>query len=445
MRNSNRKIILLLILIAACGAAGYFLLLKPAPSGESVKTDSLTGDLHPDTVTEISVSGRGPEAYTITKDGDLLKLDEPSAIGISEPYLEVIWKKLLALEGTASDAVQSEEMELSDPSLLIEYREGDNTVSEVRIGRKSPLSGGYYACGAGDAVWTVDEETVLSLMGARQEFYIRNLLEFSSEKDFEQLESITLSGKDPGFTEIRVEADKTWFHLSLPFTYICDFEALKVGFLDPAVHLKGTRYVSDRKLPEYGFDDPEYTLTCHYAGEEIQILFGSRTDEGTYVCRSDRDFVYLIRDEDIAFLNASYKDLIGESVYSRNISFVDSFRITYQGHTEEFDLENAKDITRDKWLLHHNGRTYAYEEYISFYSAVMGVPIGREIEEEELPGTDPDQDVTIEVLLKSGETDEFILKAAGDREYQAVVNGECHFTTPASGAEAIISHFEKWS
>ena len=73
----------------------------------------------------------------------------------------------------------------------------------------------------------------------------------------------------------------------------------------------------------------------------------------------------------------------------------------------------------------------------------MGIPQSREIGPgEEMP--DPEGEVTIEVLLKSGETDTVVLDPLNGREYQAVVNGECHFAAAASGVEALINKLQKW-
>ena len=442
MRNDGRRLLILLLMIAACGAAVYFLLLKPEPS---VKTDGEAAFPVPEKredVTEIAVSGREMEAYTLTRKGEELVLDEASSIELSKPYLKVIWDELLSLEAVPADGEISEEMEFGDPVLMIQYHTENDADTEIRIGRRSAVRDGYYARGSGENVWIVAADTVAKLLEARQDFYIRNLLNFTSEDNYELLKSITVSSKDPEFAGIRVEADPTWFHLTEPFSYICDYKALKVNFLDPAVHLKGTRYITDQKSEEFGFGDPEYTVTYDYDGEEVRVLFGKRTEEGIYVCRSDRDYVFTIRDEDIAFLNCSYRDLTGDSVYSRYINFIDSFRITYEGTVREFDLENAKDY-KDKWLLVYNGTAYAYEEYIGFFSALMGIPQSREIGPgEEMP--DPEGEVTIEVLLKSGETDTVVLDPLNGREYQAVVNGECHFAAAASGVEALINKLQKW-
>ena len=441
MRHANRRLIILLLLVLGCALAWYFLMRKPVPT-EEPKAEALLAIGDPSSVTGISVGGKETEAYTITKNGDLLMLDEPAAIALSEPYLNVIWEDLLSLEAAPVDAAVSDEMEFSDPVLTISYLADDEELQEVRVGRYTSVRGGYYALGRGETVWLLGQEIVEKLQGARQEFYIRNLLDFSSEQDFERLQSITVTPADPDAVTIRVEKDATFYHLSLPYTYICEYKALKVGLLDPAAHLKGTRYVADSVLPEYGFEEPRYTVTYEYDGEEIQVLFGAKTEEGTYVRRSDKEEVFLIRDEDIAFLETPAAELIGSSVYSRYINFVDRFRIRYHGEEDEFDLENAPDYS-DKWNLVYNGKTYQYEQFIAFFNAVMGAEKTRELEKEETE-TDPDEELTIEVVLKSGETDTVILKPISVREYEAVVNGECHFTTTASEVEEIVKRLQEW-
>ena len=442
MRNANKKIIVLVLLLLVCCAAWFLLMRKPAGSGETLPQDSLPTLSEPENVTEIAVSGRDMESYVITRKDGAFSLDESTSIDISEPYLQVIWEKLLPVPAAKIDGEVSDEMELSDPLLLIQYRAGGETVSEVRVGRYASVRGGYYASSDGKTAWTVDEELFGQLKDARQEFYIRNLLDFSAESDFDRLKSIRLSGKKRGTDEICVEADETWFRLTEPFSYICDYRTLKINFLDPAMHLKGTRYLSEEKKDEYGFDDPEYVLTYNYDDKEIRILIGAHEDEGSYVCREGDPAVFWIRDEDLAFLSLPFTDLIGDSVYSRYINFADRFSITYQGKTDEFDLENASDYT-DKWTMTHDGETYPYEKFIAFYTALMGAPRSREVQGAE-PETDPDAAILVEVLLKSGKTDTLELKKISEREYDAVVDGECHFTTTASGVEAIISYMNKW-
>lgn len=438
MRHKNKTMIILAVLIVICLVAYYFLFVKS--SGTEAK-ESLFEIAEFHEVDEIRVAGSDFDSYRIQKVGDTYSLDEDKEIDISEAYLAAMWQRLTEIDSAyrIDTAGNESEMGFDAPLATIEYGKENAVFITLEIGRYSSARDGYYAKRAeGDSgIYLIDSQRITEIIEARQEFYIKNMIDFSSEDDFDRLSSVQVTGKKDDFTEIKFEADHTWFHMSEPIHYICDYKILKSIFLDPVVHLKGTQFVSDEIDAAMGFEDPEYTITYVYDGEEIKVLIGNSVDGMTYLCSTDKNLVFLIRDEELDFLKVDYRELIGTSCYSRYINFVDSFQVEYQELSEEFDLNNAEDYS-DKWYAVNKGREYAYEEFIGLYNAVMGVARNGMAEGEETE-IDEDARIRVEVKLKSGDTDIVEFKKINDREYRAEVNGECHFTALAASVETILS------
>lgn len=437
MRNSNKTILILILLILLCGGAYYFLLLRPS---ETVTEDALFEEAELREVDEITVTGTEFAPYCMIRSGDTYALDEDSDISLSEAYLAATWQRLTGIEAAyrVESAGSMTEMGFDSPYAIITYRRGNEEVLVLEIGRYVSARDGYYARRAEEksGIYLIDAERITEITEARQEFYIKNLIDFYSEDDFDRLASVEVTGRDADFIPVKIEADNTWFHMSKPINYICDYKILKSTFLDPIVHLKGTQYVPGPIDASMGFDDPNYTITYVYDGREIKVLVGNSTGDMTYLSQTESNLIFLTDNENLDFLKEDYRELIGGSCYSRYINFVDSFTVEYQGRSEKFDLYPAEDYS-DKWYAVNNGREYAYEEFIGLYNAVMGV--ARNQMAEGGKETDPDKGLRIEVKLKSGDTDLVEFRQISDREYEAVVNGECHFTALASSVETILS------
>ncbi len=438
MRNHKKTMVIFTVLIIACALVYYVLFLK---SSDVETEDALFEKAELEAVDEIVVKGPDIDSYIIKKNHDTYSLDENAKVEISEAYLTAMWQKLTTIEATykADSAGSTTELGFNAPLAVVEYRKENGNVTTLKIGRYSSVRDAYYAKSGEENpdVYLIDAALAVEIMGARQGFYIKNLIDFSSEDDFAHLSSVEITGKGADFIPVRFEADSTWFHMSEPIRYICDYKTLKSTFLDPVMHLKGTKYVSDEMDASMGLDSPEYTITYVYNGEEIKVLVGSEINSMTYICRADKNIVFLINDEELNFLQEDYCEFIGASCYSRYINFVDCFQIEYQELSEEFDLNNAEDYA-DKWYAVNNGRKYTYDEFIGLYNAVMGTARNQMIENEK-EEIDPNARITIKIKLKSGDMDIVEFKKISEREYEAIVNEECHFTVLSASVEAIVS------
>lgn len=431
-------ILTLICMILVCGIV--YCVLSRESSEIEVKEQLLDREGLED-IDEIQVEGLEEDSYTILRTENMFFLKNAPEIEISTAYLTAIWDVLTQIEasGRVEPEVDTSEAGFDTPTVKINYCSKSETTTSIEAGRYSKVRDAYYVrrIDSDSDVYLVDAETVEMIVNAKQEFYVKTLLDFWSEDDYDRLTSVEVTGHDADFLDIKIEADNTWFHMSQPINYICDYKTLKTTFLDNVMRLKGTEYVSDSIDETMGFDDPRYVINYVYDGKEIQVLVGNSENGMSYICRVDQGIVFQIDDIQLEFLKKDYREYIGDSCYSRYINFVDSFSIEYKENTEEFDLENAADYS-DKWLALHNGKTYDYEEFIGLYNAVMGVPrkgtIQKEYEE-----TNPEERVTLYVKLKSGDTDTVRFMKINSREYKVVVNDDSYFTASAAGVEEILT------
>ena len=130
-----------------------------------------------------------------------------------------------------------------------------------------------------------------------------------------------------------------------------------------------------------GLDAPAHEITFEYEGQEFDLSFSARTEEGTYYVCSNLypNVIGICSAENHTYLEYSLIDWINPYIYQENITNIRQIRISTDTVQADFHLEHDVDA-QDKPLLTvtTEGRTLA-EDYIpefrKFYQSLVALAI----------------------------------------------------------------------
>ena len=426
--------VVMLALILACGTA-YFLLLKQQPVTKEEQMLLAPDEL--ENLSGIAVSTGDSQAYQLTREGIRYRVEGDDPLEQNEAYISNLWQRIAAMETCylIDEHADPDEYGLRDAQMTVTLTQERGGAVTLCFGYKSRTLDGYFVCRA-DApsrVFLTDSALVEEIRSARQDFFLRNLLDFSYESDYDRLTSVELRG--PEIVTMRIVRDETWFRMELPVDYICGYYPLKTKFLDNVMHLKGESFQSGHISPEMGFDAPQYVLDYVYDGQPVTVEVGATIGGQTYLRRTDWDVVFTVSAESLSFLGQDWRELIGDSVWSRRIEDVTWFELTWQDQTYRFDVQRAAELS-EKYTASYRGTTFAYEEFFGLYRAMTGISRVKTVTSPD-PETEPAERLVMRVMLSSGKTDEIRLEKVSERGYCAYVDGHCVFTASAISVQAV--------
>ena len=224
---------------------------------------------------------------------------ELEGFALNFPAIQFIWDKLINIEVQEIIYEDNAEQYFQEPLMSITYNTGKEEITFI-FGKKVEIINGYYVKEvlsnddkSNKETFIVNSEEVEQIINAKNGFYLRNLIDFNYESDYEYLNSIEIWHKDNIIFGINKENDD--FLLSYPISYICNYHKLKSILLDPVMHLKWGEVADELiNFSEAGLDDPNYTIKYSYKGDLIDILIGKSEGSETYISKRGSEQIFLI-------------------------------------------------------------------------------------------------------------------------------------------------------
>lgn len=138
------------------------------------------------------------------------------------------------------------------------------------------------------------------------------------------------------------------WHMSAPFEDDSAYNTDVDTFITDAIHDEAAWFVEEdlkeADYGKYGFDDPSYVFEMSGGGNNVKLIFGSETEDGSgmYVLFANTGQVAAVANGATALLGYNTSDMINTIIYSEAINNVASFDITLPGHTMSVEM-NASD------------------------------------------------------------------------------------------------------
>ncbi|WP_066646679.1 DUF4340 domain-containing protein [Christensenella timonensis] len=370
--------------------------------------------------------------YTIRWDGKAYHMDTLAGAKLNEGLADNLYYGLFLMEGTPLNTTEGEDAYgLTKPRATVTLT-GTDITKRFLLGNRAPAGDGYYMKAEGDdTVYLIDERYAGLLERTAQDYRSMQLVDFVYESDYNDLQSIGISGKDMlGMAFVQSEDG---YRMEEPVQYMCVQDDLKVLLLEPILHLQADEYAGKESPAEMGFDDPAYTIALSYRGEDIRLLIGNDVGGKRYITVAGSGEAYLVGTDKLAFLKTDYREAIGESLYYRSIADIANITLEGDGRNDTFAITERQGT----YAALHEGTEVAGETLVPLVNALMGMSLSGTAGQAE----QAQAELRAVVTLEDGRQDTVSLFRLDDGKYAVEVNGQRLFTTAAENVERI---FEKW-
>lgn len=314
----------------------------------------------------------------------------------------------------------------------------------LSIGKETGVPGAYFArIDKNPQVYIMSGEAVAMMLCPVEQFVKIHILGDMTNQDMMELTFIRIYRKGKLVTElsqIQTEEKTMYSHyfMSYPVESPLDRVLLNNRILSPLKKLIAEK-IMDGAPSEYGLDSPTYTLELDYKGETVKLRF---TDPG------DGDYSYSLRESDgrifkvektlMAFVARDYTDILGESVYVRNVTTVSN--IEMDDGVDSYSI----DIAGQGGSLHgeYRGRTIKRNDLMALFLKITEIPSVRKMGESVKSTAEPV--FKIKVTLRDGAGCDFIeFIPVNDRQSAVRINGIIAGITVNSSGKAIMNEAKR--
>ncbi|MGI6031513.1 MAG: DUF4340 domain-containing protein [Eubacteriales bacterium] len=347
--------------------------------------------------------------------------------------------QLIYAVSTVKEGVPEEELAqygLTEPQATVTLLDANKEGIQFMIGNQSADGENYYMYVTGlDNVYLMDGEFANVFFQSQEAFLQLIFYPSLADENVKEIERIQLTQPEgQGYTLERTHVsevvDLIYFDMTAPVTITTSRENVEEKLLTPLQELTGDRLVYNGQaqgaleptvLAEYGLDAPGYTLDLDFKGEHYTVLFGASEDGYTYAMTQGTDLVYAVEDSKLEFLEKSYMDIVGTSVYDRNITTISNITLDIKGNHYSFDVEGEGNAL----TISSNGKKLVNNTFMDLFTALNAISIEGEIKE--ASGTPI---FSMEVTYRDGSPNETVtLTPIDDRRCAVTVNGLVAFTT----------------
>ena len=430
MKSLKNLLIPLVILLALIIIVVIVVIAKPKNKEEEVIQDYQLVLYKPEEVSKVQIERKGKEDLVLSNSGNKWTIEgsDPS-MNYSDDAINLFLSMVLDFKATSKLDVDSPNLEdygLSDNYLYkINITANDGSVRIITLGNDA-----YDASNCYVTVDNMDDIFLIStLKKAVCEYNYINF--YSSVKlniDYSKVEKIVLDRKsdDYPFTIIPEKTD-SGYGFSIIEPVVVDsgdnLNLLLTGIKD--LEISSFVDIDDEKKHEVGLDDPSYHLSFVMKdGSSKEIYLSALKDDVFYGYGSICDDYFMVSSQQIENLTYPVKDLIGNYVYSTNVSTVK--KITGQYGDVDFSLDiTAEDSIssndaqvfldgRDAKIFSSSGRCYA----AVFFESLALIKIG-DIEPDAVPQGTPvltlkyfNKDFTKDILdfIQRDESSYYVMK-----------------------------------
>lgn len=358
--------------------------------------------------------------------------------------------QLIYATGTVVEGVAEADLAqygLAEPSATVTMMDSKESGMQFKLGKLSPDGKNYYMYVTGlDKVYLMDGEMAERFFQSKDNFL--QLLFYPSMKDanIKDIASIQVTDANgTGYTLKRTRvSDMTnliYFDMVAPVYITTGRENVDDKLLIPLENLEGDAMVYDAfsqgeltqdVLAEYGLAEPRYTLQLDYKNQDFTILFGNSENGYTYATDGSGK-IYTVADDQVEFLSLTYMDIIGSSVYKRNITTISNISLDIRGTKYSFDVEGSGNLL----TITVGGEKLSTSEFMELFTGLNAISIEGEVEEASVSGKPI---FSMEVTYREGDPNETIrLIPIDDRKCAIEVNGHVAFATYTTVVDKIAN------
>lgn len=334
------------------------------------------------------------------------------------------------------------EFGMEDPTAIVSLLLPEETI-HLFLGRKSPISDEYYLKREGDPqLFMINGDLAKQMQQSVSDLKDLSMYPELTGDNIKQLSQISIINQNGKTVLQQLPSDtiSNFFGMVEPVTAVLNWENVDKKVLNSLRELVPDHFVSNNVLlSEYGLDNPEYTLELVISGKKYTCGFVQKSPDSWYCANLDGTLVSEINAEKIEFLNTTFMELIGNSIYSASIADIMRLSAKYE------DNQIAMDISGEGAGLSATigKKQMDSMEITKFYDKINTIPAAAILGENESIVSNPL--LTISVTLRNGKEDVLEFYPIAGRQCAVSVNGTIEFLTYLTVVTDIIDAFDKIS
>lgn len=309
------------------------------------------------------------------------------------------------------------------------------------LGRKSPISDEYYLKREGDSqLFMINGDLAEQMQQPVSDLKDLSMYPELTGENLKQLSQLSIINQNGKIVLQQLPSDtiSNFFGMTEPVTAVLNWENVDKKVLNPLCELLPDHFVSSHVfLSEYGLDDPEYTLELVISGKKYICGFTRKSPDSWYCANLDGTLVSEINAEKIDFLNTTFMDLIGNSIYSASIA--DIMRLSAKYENQQIALDISGEGTTLSAAI--GKKQMDSMEITEFYGKISTIPVAAILDENESIVSDPL--LTISVTFRNGKEDILEFYPIADRQCAVSVNGTVEFSTYQTVVIDIMDTFDE--
>jgi|GEM_PF-5094412 len=330
-----------------------------------------------------------------------------------------------------------------DPATMIELRTADGRQTTLLIGNKHPVDENWYVMTSDyDAAFFISDEDAQKLIVGPSTIVNTSFYEELTDANVKNLTDIEISGAAREDTlkfhliDFIDSVSIAYYRMTEPVTLDIDKDEMKSSVTAHLQELSGYEVAGTADQADaFGLGEPDYTLALRYMGEDVRISFKKADDGDYYALRDGAKSVMKVAADKLGFLSTGYRDVIGDTVYYKNITTVSHVDYTANGRTYSIDISGEG----GGLLGVMDGHEIDSRDIVSFYMKLCNITIEGETE----PPADMTPEVKAVISFRDGTpADTIELIPISDRQCAIAINGEVDFYTYRKTVDLIWNEFQ---
>ncbi len=342
---------------------------------------------------------------------------------------------------TVRENVTEEDLEqygLDDPSATVVLLDKDQQGLEMKIGNMSPDNVGryFYVTGVPN-IYTIEDTVAQSYLSSRSAYLDLRFYPSMEGDNIKSIASFEVTDEQGnGYRLERTRVSETaaliYFDMVQPVTITTSRENVETQLLTPLQQLKGQELVSEdmADYAKYGLDVPDYTIHMNYQDQDYTLLFAQK-DGVMYGTTDGTGRIFSVDAALTEFLSKDYMDIIGTSVFDRNITTISNITLDIRGEHFSYDIDGeATYLTAQE-----NGEYKDVSAFMDLFAALGSINI--EGETQAVAG-EPEFTMTVRYREEGAPQDVIEIVPMDDRKGAVSVNGSTAFYTYRTNIDNIL-------
>ena len=433
--RTQRIITLSLILVVLFGANFFINKWRTEDDTKVNYGDYYTFFKSTDAISEFSINTENYNYTLLLKDEKWINADSET-MPMSQDEIKNLTYELYNMSSESKlDAVNLSEYGLEQPYAEIKVKSGNGTVNTITVGNKTSSNESYYVRkDADDSIYTVASSKIEDLVRPLSAFRSKQLYKYSDDKASE-VEKISFDD-----VELSRNAEDGAWTMTAPF----DDREINGNNLNEYVlskfNLLIDEFVEDTpgSYNQYGLDNPLHTIEVKLVEQEkpVKVLLGYEKDGKVFAKTDDQPYVFMIRSENIAFVDTDPLLLVSSLVYIKNISDVEKITFNAGDKTTVIEINDEN----EKYLV--NNQEVNVDKFKSLYQEIIGLLI---TDVADANASKNDLICSMKFEFNNEENDDLVeIYSVGDRDANVSVNGEIKYMVSKEQVTNLINSIEKY-